>query len=391
MNVLPKILEDLTGSWSPTLKSAALVILISALIIIAGSNVLDLLDFNKFHEEIRILHHYDPERVNAKDYAGQFLSKSPRPPLFDFLTQMALGVGIDLVLFHKLVSLACIFMLLLGGALAGWRVGGFVAAVAVAVLIAAQAVYQYQVNSAVPHAFAFPLLMWALVFLSYGAPYALAGLTVVTGLLYAPIVPILGLCLAWQLVIERKCLSSSNPARVADILVLVITGMISLLLVWMLLQPIQGYGASVPVGGMSDIYPENGKNGRYFYGAFQPLAYVFISFFGQFRQALPPPVIVLFMACVTGMAGYGLYRLRSSSELFRAFLSFIVPSIAACLLTVLFRPHLAYRYALYPLFAVLPVLFVYGTMSLSNKLRGVLHLPALTFMATLMILVSTLR
>jgi hypothetical protein len=357
-------------SLSKSLEISLVAILLSALLAIVAINTLHIFNANYFHEELRILYHLDPARTNAKDYGGQYLGKFPQPILYDVLTKAALGIDVDLIIFHKLLMLACLLLVLAGSALAGWRIGGAAAAAAVPLLVAAQPIYHFQINSATPHAFAFPLLIWGLVCLLYERPFLLAGLTVLSGLLYPPISPVLGLGLAWHLVIASNCMSAQNENRVADVLVLGITGAISVTLLWRQLLPIEGYGASLPPGDKVEIYPENGPAGRHFYAVFHPVAYVMRKTIWQFRQVVPPPIVIMLILFYIAAAGYGLYQLRKRTDIFRPVLSFIVPSLIFCVLVMLLRPYVSYRFVLYPLFVVLPVLFVGGLLKLCETNRA---------------------
>ena len=335
-------------------------ILLLALAVVAGANLLDVLNPNYFHEEQRILYPLDPARTNAKDYVGTFLSAFPQPLLYGLATDLFVSAGGDLVLFHKGIMVLCWIAMFTASGLAGWHLGGPVGAVAVPLLIAAQPNYAYQINAAVPHAFAFPLLAFALVFLLYDRPYWLAGLILLSGLLYPPVSPILGACLAWQLLIDRQCWRSANPNRIADLSVLTITGVIAVLLLLRQVAPLEGYGAALPPGAKADLYPENGPDGRYFYAVFHPLAYVARLSIWQFRQVVPPPVVLFLMAAYIAGAAFGVYWLHQQNGRFRAVLSFIVPAAIICVAVVILRPYLAYRFVLYPLFVILPVLFVGG-------------------------------
>ena len=379
-----------SGPWSRTPERIVIAIFLLMLLATAGRNALDILSYKNFHEELRILYHYDPARTNSKDYAGQFLSKFPQPFLYAYLTKAALYVGVDLILFHKLLGVLCGILLLAGGAVAGLRIVGAVAASAIAVLIAAQPIYHYQISSATPHAFAFPLLIWGLVCLLYQRPYVLAGLTVLSGLLYPPISTVLGLALAWHLLVARKGLSAQNPNRVADVLVLGFTGAISVALLWHQIAPVEGYGAPLPPGVKADLYPENGPDGRHFHGVFNPFAYVLFSTMGQFNKVLPLAVITVLTPCIIAVAGYGLYRLRNRIDFFQPLLSFIIPSLIFCVLIVLLRPYLAYRFVLYPLLTVLPVLFVFGLLTLCNSCRTALHFPTVAIVAVMALLAISL-
>lgn len=174
-------------------------------------------------------------------------------------------------------------------------------------------------------------------------------------------------------------------------LVLGLAGAISVALLWHQLTPLEGYGAPLPPGAKTDIYPENSPEGRHFYGVFHPLAYVFVSTFGQFRQALLPEIILILMLCFTAVAGYGFYCLRERAEIFQPVLNFIITSLIICVLIFLLRPYLAYRFVLYPLFATLPLLFVYGLLMLCDTTQLKLRYPAVAFVAVMALFILSLN
>jgi hypothetical protein len=365
-------------------ERVAIAIFLLVLLVVVGKELFASFSAQDFHEELRILYHLDPARTNSKDYAGEFLSQFSQPFLYVFLTKAALGAGVDLITFHKLLAVACSILLLAGAAVSGWRVGGALLAVVVAVFLAVQPIYDYQINSATPHAFAFPLLMWALVCLLYDRLYLLAGLTVLSGLLYPPVSPVLGLILAWHFLIARKGLGGHNPDRVANVLVIGITAAISLVLLRHQVMPIEGYGAALLPGDKIDIYPENGPEGRHFYGVFNPLSYVYGSAIGQFHKALPILAIIMLPLCIVAIAGLGLYYFRDRAAFFKPLVSFIVPSVIFVVLVTLLRPYVAYRFLLYPLFTILPLLFIYGLFTLCYDHRSTLRYPAAVIVVLMM-------
>jgi hypothetical protein len=362
----------------------ALAILLLVLLLFVGQNVLAILDVYNFHEELRILYHLDPLRTNGKDYAGQFLSQFPQPFLYLFLTKSALAAGVDLITFHKFLGIFCGMLLLAGAAVSGSRIGGIPGAVVVALFIAAQPIYQYQLSSATPHAFAFPFLIWALVCLLFDKFYWLAGLTVLSGILYPPMSPILGMILAWQFVIIRKGLTGDNPDRLFDVIVVGITAAISIALLYLQLTPIEGYGAALAPGQDAETYPENGPKGRYFPGVFNPLRFVLYAAMDQLPENLPVLLIIFSPICVVAIAALGLYYSRRQATIFQAFIAFIVPGVVFCILMTTLRPYLAYRYLLYPLFTILPLLFIGGLFILCHRYRAFLRYPVVVIMALLL-------
>ena len=381
MSGSPVASTPVSGAYSRLPERIAIAFFVFVLLALVSTTFIDNFDASNFHEEFRILYHLDPARTNDKDYVGQFLSQLPQPILYDLLTRAALGSGMDLVVFHKLLGAFCTLLLLAAAVLSGWRVGGPLAAVLVTVLVAAQPIYNYQISSATSHAFAFPLLMWGLVCLLYERPYWLAGLTVLSGMLYPPASPILGLLLFWHVVVAHKGLSRRAPRRFPDMLVIGATAVVSLFLLLRQVAPIEGYGAPLQPGEKIDVYPENGPGGRLFFGVFEPLSHVRVVTMDQLHEALPIAVRILVPLCVVAIACFGLYSFRDRPGVFRPLLSFVVPAALLCIVVTLLRPYIAYRFLLYPLFTILPLLFVCGLLTLCRRYRSTLRYPTAAVVA----------
>ena len=63
------------------------------------------------------------------------------------------------------------------------------------------------------------------------------------------------------------------------------------------------------------------------------------------------------------------------------------PSLMFCILVVVLRPYVAYRFLLYPLFTVLPVLFVYGLLMICHIGQAKLKSAAVPFVAVVALFV----
>ena len=371
-------------------EKIAVATLAAVLVFVACTALFEQFDPHSFHEELRILYHLDPARSNSKDYVGEFLGNFPQPLLYVFITKIALAAGMDLGFFHRLLGATCSLLLLSGVWYAGKHIGGLFFAATATVFVAAQPFYYYQTSSATLHAFAFPLLIWALVALLHNRLYLLAGLSALSGLLYPPISPVIGLALAWYFAVAKRGLGRQNPDRTKEVLMLVAVAAVTLALFWHQLAPVGGYGASVVPGTQVDIYPENGPDGRHFNGVFHPIGYVLGSAIGQFNVAVPVLLIVVLPMCIAAVAGLGLYYFRKRTRDFQALLSFIIPSALFCVLVVVLRPYVAYRFLLYPLFAVVPFLFVYGLFTLCYDHRSTLRQPAAVVVAVVITLALAL-
>ena len=361
-----------------------LVIAIFAVVFIVTLivNTSNILNFSFFHEEHRNLYHFDTTWTNDNDYIAEFLSSASHPVLYDVITHAAIRLGIDLVVFHKIMMLFCAALLILGAAMLGYRVGGSSTAWLTAFLVTAQPVYFYQTNSATPHAFAFPLLMWGLVCLSYGRQYSLALLTVLASLLYAPVSIMLGLSLAWMVLASaiRSKLEKRTLLRVA--LLVGLPGAIAFIALLAQLAPLDGYGARLGPNEMTDVYPENGLDGRLHISATSPLTYIFELAHSQFRQSLAVQPVLLLMVIYLSFGLYGIHFLITKVELKNAVVAFAIPNALFFIFVYIFKPYISYRFLLYPLFTLMPACFVAGVLAFSySRLKNPLSQTLFIFIS----------
>ena len=242
----------------------------SALITIIGSyylfvfiqQILFMLNNSLLHEEQRQLFPYyqigDPELFKG-DYLTSFLSGN-QPILYDLLTRGWLSLGGGLLEFHRVMPITLWILLLASAALAGWKLKGVVGSLGAFALVLTQPLFLYQITSAIPHAFAFPLLGWAIVALLYGSVSGLAGLTLLSSVLYLPITPIIGLSLAgWLILYYQEELKKFNTSTLTRIIGIVgITGCLSIFLGFSVLQPKEEFGEPLAPFQEVEKYPENG-------------------------------------------------------------------------------------------------------------------------------------
>lgn len=352
-------------------------------------NTSDILNFSFFHEEHRNLYHFDTSWTNDNDYIAEYLSSAPHPLLYSAITHAAIGSGIELVVYHKILMLVCAALLLIGAAMVGYRVGGGSAAWLTIFLVAAQPVYLYQTNSATPHAFAFPLLMWGLVCLLYGRQYSLALLTVLASLLYAPVSVMLGISLAWMALASAAESRLEKRTLLKVVLLLGLTGAIAMIALLAQLAPIEGYGSQLTPNEMTDVYPENGLNGRLHMSATKPLTYIFGLSHLQFRDVLAVQSVLLLNLIYLSFGMYGIRFLTRRDELKKAFIAFAIPNVLFFVCVYIFKPYISYRFLLYPLFTLLPVCFVAGVLAFSSsRLRNPLNQILLIFISIGIFLVA---
>lgn len=331
-----------------------------------------LVDTAYLHEELRPLYRYyqaaDPD-LFAGDYLTSYVSAFGQPLLYDGMTRLWVRAGGALELFHRLVPLACWLAFLAGIVVAARQVGDRVTAVGALGIAVAQPLYLYQITSAVPHAFAFPLLIWAFFALLRGSAAALALATVLAALLYPAVAPLTGLMLAWHLLIGQGVLFAGNAVRLKSLALLALTGGLSLWLVYESLRGTGDFGAALAPLEKADLYPENGPGGRYSQGVFNPMTYVAARAFAQFRDVFDSyKLLLLLVYCL--FAVYGLVMLLKDRRARPAVTAFLVCGVAVFLLVLLLRPYLLYRFVLYPLLSISPVLLAVGLESFCRRLGG---------------------
>lgn len=331
-----------------------------------------LVDTAYLHEELRPLFRYhraaDPN-LFAGDYLTSYVSAFGQPLLYDWMTRLWVQAGGALELFHRLVPLACWIAFLAGVVFAARRIGDRLTVVGALAIAVAQPLYLYQITSAVPHAFAFPLLIWAFFALLRGSAAALALVTVFAALLYPAMAPLTGLMLAWHLLVGERVLLASNAVRLKSLALLALVGGLSLWLVYVFLRGTADFGAALAPLEQADLYPENGPGGRYTQGVFNPMTYVAARTFAQFRDVFDSYKLLLLFV-YGAFAVYGMVMLLKNRRARPALTAFLVCSVALFLLVLLLRPYLLYRFILYPLLSISPVLLAVGLETFCRRLGG---------------------
>ena len=232
-----------------------------------------LLDTTQQHEEARLLFRYYPledPALFAGDYLTSFVNAFNQPLLYDWLTRAWLAAGGDLIVLHRVIPLLCWLAFLAGLGAAARRLGDGLTVVGVLCLAVAQPVYLYQITSALPHAFAFPLLIWAFFGLLAGSTWGLAAIALLSGLLYPALAPLTGMILLWQAVFIERLWRAPAAAKLTRTLVILATGAICLWLLFDILKGPDDLGSALAPTQDAEGYPENGPEGRHFYGVFNP-------------------------------------------------------------------------------------------------------------------------
>ncbi len=354
------------------IAKAALAVLLAYAGVVFALQAGMLLDTAYLHEEFRPLFRYHltgGSDLFAGDYLTSYVTAFPQPLLYDGLTRLWLQAGGDLVLLNHVLPLLCWLGFLAGVAVAARRLGDRLTVAAALVLAVAQPLYLYQITSAIPHTFAFPLVIWAFAALLHGSAAGLALLTLLSGLLYPAMAPVIGLLLAWQVVVGGGLLFAATAQRVRGVALVAVSGVLALWLLWGNLTSPSEFGAALAPLESSDLYPENGPGGRYTQGVFNPLTYVAARAFDQFRDVFENyKLLLLFAYCA--VAFYGLAMLLRDSAWRRPLVGFLLCGAAVILVVVALRPYLLYRFILYPLMSITPLLIAVGLQQFFRRLGG---------------------
>ncbi len=316
-------------------------------------------------------------------YLAAYIDAFDHPYLYDAVTRLWLQAGGDLVVLHRLLPMACWLLFLIGMALAARQLGDRLTVLGAVGLAVAQPLYLFQITSAMPHALGFPLVIWAVVALLHGSARGLLLLTLLSGVTYPAMTPLLGLLLAWQLIVAQPIWRAPRRAQAARLLLLAASGLLSLWLVFDAITPPDEFGPALAPGEKAELYPENGPEGRPSASLFNPVSHVAARVFLQFRDLFEHSRIFLLViyACV---AGYGILALPRGGAGRRAFLALLICAAAVCLVILALRPHLFYRFLFYPLYSVMPLLFVLGLQRFCRSLgplRRFADLPAVLLLA----------
>ncbi len=282
----------------------------------------------------------------------------------------------------------CWLAFLAGIAVAARRLGDWVTVLGALGLVVAQPIYLYQITSSLPHAFAFPLLIWAVVALLRGSTIGLALITLLSGLLYPAVAPVLGLALAWSVFVSEGDLFKENAVRLKSLLLVGITGLVT---VWLLAHSLSGtdqFGTAIEPTQHAEVFPENGPGGRHFYGVSNPIKYVLAKAVLQFKAAIgPTSFLILLLYCIYGV--YGFFSLDKNGKNRKSLFTFILSGIIILMFVYFIKPYHLYRFILYPVFAVLPLLFVVGLQQSCIRLARFIRPPKTATIAVLALFALT--
>jgi len=375
------------------LKTLFVLSIISYYLFVFTQQISIILDLNLLHEELRQLfpyYHINDPSLFSGDYITSYYLSSNQPVLYDFITSSWLSYGGNLLQLHRIMPIILWILLLVSVALVGWKLQGIIGFIGTFGLVLSQPLFLYQITSAIPHAFAFPLLGWALVALLYNSVLGVVVLTLLSSALYPLVTPIIGLSLAGYLLIfykdKLKVLSPSIIIRV--IAILGVVGGISIILGSTVLQPKEGFGEPLALFQEIEKYPENGPEGRNFIGVTNPQFYILSKFLDQFKEAinLSGWNIVLLLIYLS-LSLYGFISYTKNSQNKKMLEIFILVNIIVISLAFVLKPFWVYRFFLYPfaiIFSVLLPLGVTKIFSYSKNTNYSSYLPLLfLFMFTL--------
>ncbi len=340
-------------------------------------------NYSNFHEEQRHLYVFFENWNLENDYITQYVSNFKHPLLYTLLSDLITWSGLDLITFHRVVMAVSAIAFVTAGAYCTYILAGLLPASAVFALLNAQSVYAYQINSGTSHSFAFPLLMLGLLCVVQQREKSLAAMVILSGLLYVPASVILGFALLLLVIWNRRTSLFDFRQWPGPILLLGVSGSITLFLLWMQLEPINGFGAYIEPNTQTELYPENSKDGRLFPGWSNPLLYVLNRYAYGLVFELPPLMYLCAIFFILAIGAYGLARISSDKNK-RSINIFVVSFVAIFLFIFSFIQYQSYRFLLYPFFTIIPIILIIGIYALvtnviQNRNLGIICASFLSF------------
>ena len=334
------------------------------------------------HEEVRILfpyHRYTDSTLFQGNYILAFLDRSAHVWGYDAIVWVWARLFGDIRTLHLIVlPLALTLIYLLGVFFSARQMGGTAVGWGAVALSILQSNVLYQMASALPHAFAFPLLAWTLDALQRDSSVGLFVLTVSAALLYPPMTPIIGVAYAYFLLITPAKWRSARGERpmARRIAVLAAAAVASAAIVISGLPPKNDeFGSYMAPGTRTEEFPENGPGGRHFRGTLEPVAYGLLAFTQQFKPLasedfLTPGthagLVVTLSVLLLGL-GVAALLMPARSIAVARLKPFLSSSLFLAVVMVAAAPGLAYRFIFYPLHLLFSVLFPLGVASLLDR------------------------
>lgn len=344
---------------------------------LAAPNVISyaiyLAEWRLFHEEIRILFYYhslvDPE-LFTNDYIAGYVDSIARVYGYDFINNLWAKAFSDLQSLHLYAMPTVLPAVFFAGLMiTAHRIGGLVHAGCATVLAILLGNVLYRVGSPVPHAFAFPLLIWTACALQYRSVAGLCAVTLLSALLYPPITPVPGLSLFFFLVLTSGDLRGGAAQMTLRVRLLVV-GAVGVLAILIAIPTLPDdsteFGATLAPGTRIDEFPENGPGGRHFQGALEPFSFSFLSFFRQFALfahgdpiqnsgGLPLAVKLAGIALVGLFLAFMLLKTDQPQE--RLLKPFVGAALLVSVVLPLVLPTYAYRFIFYSMHLVFLLVF----------------------------------
>ena len=341
-------------------------------------------NYSNFHEEQRHLYVYYENWDLSNDYISQYIFNFKHPVLYTYLSDLIAGSGLDLISFHRIVMAVSTIVFVIAGAYCAYILAGLLPASAVFAMLNSQTLYAYQLNSGTSHSFAFPLLALGLICIIQQREKTLALLVVMSGLLYIPAAVILGLSLLLLVIWKRRTDLLEYRKWPEPILLLGVSGSITMFLLWLQLEPITGFGSYLVPNTQIELYPENSKEGRLFLGWSNPILYVVNRYAQGLDFVIPPLVYLCAMFFIFAIGIYGLVQISRNVNK-RSISIFIISFVSIFIVIFSAIEHQSYRFLLYPFYTIMPILFIVGLFSLAsnviqNKTVGVICASLISFL-----------
>jgi hypothetical protein len=275
------------------------ILLLSTIFIyypITAMHVEALFDPFTLHEEVRSQYLYykffdrslfPEDYITGYLYKGSTIYRTGFPSIYDLIIKLFYKY-VELNTILKIMVFICIYITTITVAIAAWKIGGAYIAWSAATLCYILPIINYQITSAIPHMFAYPIVGMFFLAMIYGRVYLMALINILGTFLYLPVGIISGAAMAGCLLLMPSPSrgETSNWPFVKRLALLSVCGVVCLINLYPVLEErIVGYGEYIKPFEDVINYPETGSEGRFFLGVQEPISHVLIQFTSSFKGA----------------------------------------------------------------------------------------------------------
>lgn len=241
------------------------------------------------HAYYKLLDHslFPNDYITEYMQAGYNISNDKITSVYDLIIKLFYK-NIDFYLLLKIVTLILVLITVITVAITAWKIGGAYVSWSAATLCYTSCSIIYQITSAVPHMFAYPIIGIFCLSMIYGRVYYMALINILGSFLYLPVGMMSGAALAGYLLLmpSQSRGEASEWSFVKRFALLSICGIICLANLYpVLTNQIEGYGEYLKPFEDIDTYPETAEEEMFAYATSSPVFYSLLQFTSSFKGA----------------------------------------------------------------------------------------------------------